>query len=151
MTKCWIGVVATRHVRIAVANGFAMFAHGKLSAARSTRPGDWVAYYSPREGIDDGDTVRAFTAIGQILPGEPVQRQMGASGDSGWQRQARWLDASDADIYPLLDRFSFVRDRSHWGMYFRKSLFEVEQADFAIIAEAMGAGVDFGTDHSNKE
>jgi hypothetical protein len=148
MTSCWIGVVAARHVKIAVSGGFAMFAHGKLSAARRTRPGDWVAYYSPREGIDDGEPVRAFTAIGRILPGEPIQRQMGASGDSGWQRQARWLDARDADIYPLLDRFAFVRDRSHWGMYFRKSLFPIDPSDFAMIAVAMGVGEAFEDDLS---
>jgi hypothetical protein len=52
----------------------------------------------------------------------------------------RWLDAKRADIYPLLDRFAFVKDRSHWGMYFRKSLFKVDESDFALIADAMGVG-----------
>ena len=35
---------------------------------------------------------------------------------------------------------SFVTDRSHWGMYFRKSLFKVSEGDFALIADAMGVG-----------
>ncbi len=66
-----------------------------------------------------------------------------AAGVTGWYRKIRWLDGARADIYPLLDRFSFVTDRSHWGMYFRKSLFKVERADFALIAEAMGVSKEF--------
>ncbi len=143
MPRCWIGVAAARHVRIAVENGFAMFAHGRHSAALRTQPGDWVAYYSPREGMNEGAEVRAFTAIGRILPGEPHEQQMTAAGDMGWQRNAEWLRAEIADIYPLLDRFSFVRDRGHWGMYFRKSLFSIERGDFALIAAAMGVGDAF--------
>ncbi len=140
MTGFWIGVAAARHVRVAVADGFAMFAHGRHAAASRTLPGDWVAYYSPREELNAGEQVRAFTAIGRILPGDPEQRRMGAAGDLGWQRKARWLEGRPADVYPLLDRLAFVRDRSHWGMYFRKSLFSIARADFALIAAAMGVG-----------
>lgn len=143
MPRCWIGVAAARHVRIAVESRFAMFAHGRHSAALRTQPGDWVAYYSPREGMNEGAEVRAFTAIGRILPGEPREQQMTAAGDMGWQRNAEWLRAESADVYPLLDRFSFVRDRGHWGMYFRKSLFSIEPVDFALVAAAMGVGDAF--------
>nr|WP_295464229.1 EVE domain-containing protein [Mesorhizobium sp.] len=143
MPRCWIGVAAARHVRIAVESGFAMFAHGRHSAALRTQPGDWVAYYSPREGMNEGGEVRAFAVIGRILPGEPHERQMTAAGDTGWQRNAEWLPSRNADIYPLLDRFSFVRDRGHWGMYFRKSLFPIERGDFALIAASMGVGDAF--------
>jgi hypothetical protein len=133
----WIGVAALAHVMGGVAGGFVMFAHGKHSAVKQVQPGDWFAYYSPTQTLGAKDTVRRFTAIGQILPGEPVATQMGAH-DSGWSRTARFLPSQEADIYLLLPQFSFVTDPSHWGMYFRKSLFRVEAGDFALIAEAMG-------------
>jgi hypothetical protein len=62
---------------------------------------------------------------------------------TGWYRKVDWLDGKPAGIYPLLDAFSFVTDRSHWGMYFRKSLFKVTRDDFALIAKAMGVAPAF--------
>lgn len=114
-----------------------MFAHGKHSAVKLVQPGDWFAYYSPTETLGKADAVRRFTAIGQVLDGEPVQMQMGMD-DTGWRRSARFLSAQEADIYLLLPQLSFVTNPSHWGMYFRKSLFRVEAGDFTLIAEAMG-------------
>ena len=133
----WIGVAAANHVAKAVAGGFAMFAHGKHSAAKRVKAGDWVAYYSPRDGMNEGAERRQFTAIGQATDGATTEEYM-APGVTGWQRPMRWLDAGPADVYPLLDKFAFVSDRRHWGMYFRKSLFSVDLADFTLIAEAMG-------------
>jgi hypothetical protein len=143
VTSYWIGVAAANHVAKGVAEGFAMFAHGKHSAAKRVKTGDWVAYYSPREGINEGAEVRQFTAIGRAVAGEPSERLM-APGITGWQRPMQWLAAHPADIYPLLDKFIFVSDRRHWGMYFRKSLFAVDLADFTLIAQAMGV-----SDHLN--
>lgn len=139
---CWIGIAAADHVAIGVAGGFAMFAHGRHDTVKKVLPDDWVVYYSPRQGMKEGAEVRAFTAIGQVLAGEVGEREM-LPGMTGWYRRVGWLDARAADIYPLLDRLSFVNDRQHWGMYFRKSLFGVPVADFGLIAEAMGAGDPF--------
>ena len=137
----WIGVASAGHVRLGVEGGFAMFSHGRHEAAKKVLPGDGVTYYSPREGMKEGAEIRAFTAIGTVLDGEPHEREM-LPGMSGWYRKMRWLSAKPADIYPLLDRLSFVKDRSHWGMYFRKSLFSIPDSDFALIAEAMGADLN---------
>ncbi|MBL8582489.1 MAG: EVE domain-containing protein [Rhizobiaceae bacterium] len=140
--NCWVGIAAADHVAIGVAEGFAMFAHGRHSAVKNVLPGDWVAYYSPRQRMKECAEVRAFTAIGRVLPGEPREREM-LPNMTGWYRGVAWLEARPADVYPLLDRFSFVTDRQHWGMYFRKSLFKVPAPDFALIAEAMGTGTVF--------
>ena len=133
----WIGVAARAHVMVGVAEGFVMFAHGKHSAVKQVQPGDWFAYYSPTQTLGGADGVRRFTAIGQVLPGEPAEMLM-APGATGWQRNAKFLAAQEADIYLLLPQLSFVTNPAHWGMYFRKSLFRVEAADFALIAQAMG-------------
>jgi hypothetical protein len=138
MSDHWIGIAAAAHVRIAVADGFAMFSHGRHDAVAKVQPGDRVAYYSPREGLKEGAEVRAFTAIGTVADGPVGERAM-LYGMTGAYRRADWLkQARPADIYPLLDRFSFVTNRSHWGMYFRKSLFRIPAGDFALIADAMG-------------
>ena len=142
MTAYWIGVAAGKHVTISVRDGFAMFAHGRHEAARRVQPGDWVVYYSPREGMNEGAELRAFTALGQALAGEAAERQM-QPGVTGWYRRMRWLDGKPADIYPLLDTLSFVKDRQHWGVYFLKSLFKIDGGDFALIANAMGIGQEF--------
>jgi hypothetical protein len=142
VTSCWIGVVAGNHVKAAVAGGFAMFSHGRHEAAKKVQPGDRVAYYSPREGMNEGAELRSFTAIGYVLPGDPAEREM-LPGMPGWYRRMAWLDAKPTDIYPLLDVFSFVTNRQHWGMYFRKSLFKIDSRDFSLIAAAMGVAAEF--------
>jgi predicted RNA-binding protein len=134
----WIGVAARDHVDVGVAEGFVMFAHGKHAAALKVKPGDRFAYYAPMTGMGTGDTVRAFVAIGEVLDGEPEVHAMTAT-INGWRRRARYFRSHPADVYPLLDRLSFIHDRTHWGMAFRRSLFHVGADDFAIIADAMQA------------
>jgi hypothetical protein len=134
----WIGVAAGDHVDKGMAGGFCMFAHGKHSAVKRLSPGDLFCYYAPMTGMGSGEVVRAFTAIGEVLDQPPEAHEMGAIG-TGWRRAARYFSAHDADIYPLLPQLSFIVDRSHWGMYFRKSLFKIDSADFTLIARAMGA------------
>ena len=141
--RCWIGVAAASHVRVGRAEGFVMFAHGKHSAVKRTQPGDWFAYYSPTETLGGKDAVRRFTAIGTIAAGDPQPNAMMGADIEAWMRRADYREAQEADIYPLLPQFSFVTDPSHWGMYFRKSLFAVDAADFSHIAEAMGVGRSF--------
>jgi hypothetical protein len=49
--------------------------------------------------------------------------------------------AEEAPIQPLLDRFEFIDDRSHWGAKFRFGLLEVSAHDMRLIAEAMHASL----------
>lgn len=139
----WIGVAARAHVQAGAAGGFIMFAHGRHDAIARVQPGDWFVYYSPTHIMGVPDSLRRFTAIGQVLPGAPMAAIMGAA-DTGWRRPARFIAGHDADIYPLLPQLAFVANPGHWGMYFRKSLFKVSGADFMVIAQAMGAGEQIG-------
>jgi hypothetical protein len=134
----WIAVVPKAHVDRAVAGGFAMFAHGRHAAVTRVRPGDWLAYYSARTLLEGGDKVRAFTAIGRIAAREPYEAEM-SGGQPGWRRNIAYEEkAKQADVYPLLDDLSFIKDRQHWGLFFHRSLFSVAREDFALIAQAMG-------------
>jgi hypothetical protein len=139
---CWIGVAARAHALLGKRDGFVMFAHGTHQAVKRVAPGDWFAYYAPTETLGGKDPVRRFVTLGTIAPGEPQLTVMGADGE-GWQRQAQYREAAETDVYDLLPRLSFVADRTHWGMYFRRSLFSVTPEDFTIIAQAMGVQPSF--------
>jgi len=139
---CWIGVAARAHVMVGRREGFVMFAHGAHAAVKRLNPGDWFAYYSPTETLGGKDSVRRFTAIGRIADSAPEPTQM-MGAEEAWLRRAHYLPAQEADIYLLLPQLDFVTDPSHWGMYFRKSLFKTSFADFSRIADAMGIGSQF--------
>ena len=142
MSRYWIAVVPKSRVELAVAGGFAMFAHGRHEAVKRVLPGDWLAYYSPRTMLKGGDEVRAFTAIGKIGDGEPYEVEM-TPGHTGWRRDIAYeRKAREAGIYPLLDTLSFIKDRTHWGIFFHRSLFSVSREDFTQIADAMGISAD---------
>jgi hypothetical protein len=137
-TRFWIAVVPKAGVDRCVAGGFAMFGHGRHVAMKRTSASDWLAYYSPRAILKGGDEVRAFTAIGKFTDREPYEVELG-NGRVAWRRDIKFEKRTrQADVYPLLDELSFIRDREHWGLFFHRSLFVVSRDDFALIATAMG-------------
>jgi len=138
-TRYWIGVASREHVRRGVTGGFCQLNHGKAGPMRRLSPGDWIVYYSPRESLNEGEPVQAFTAIGEIAEGEPYVGEMGG-GMEATRRDVRFLKAKDAPIRPLLDTLSFTRGRASWGYAFRRGSFAIDEADFRVIANAMGVG-----------
>ncbi|HVZ13212.1 MAG TPA: EVE domain-containing protein [Bauldia sp.] len=138
-TRYWIGVASREHVLRGVAGGFCQLNHGKSGPIRRLSPGDWIVYYSPRESMNEGEPVQAFTAIGEIAAGEPYVGEMGG-GIQATRRGVRFLKATDAPIRPLLDVLSFTRGRVSWGYAFRRGSFAIDETDFRIIAKAMGVG-----------
>jgi len=38
---------------------------------------------------------------------------------------------------PLIDGFSFIKDKTHWGYMFRFGLFQIPKSDFELIKNAM--------------
>lgn len=135
MPAHWIGIVSREHVIRGVAGGFAMLNHGKLPPLRRLKPGDWLAYYSPKTAMD-GEPLKAFTAIGTIADREPYEAEM-AAGMTGWRRDVDWRDANETPIAALTDRLAFAQ--GNWGMLARRGLFRVEDGDFTVIRDAMGA------------
>ena len=115
-----------------------MFAHGRHDAVKRVKPGDWLAYYSPRTVLKGGEEVRAFTAIGKIGDREPYEAEMARGPHRLATRHRIREESVGGGIYPLLDELSFIKDRQHWGIFFHRSLFSVTRDDFALIAKAMG-------------
>lgn len=139
MTRYWIGVASREHVQKAVAGGFCQFSHGSAAAVKRLQSGDGIVYYSPRSQMRSGDPVQAFTAIGTVCAGDPKQTSDGGSFRPT-RRKVDCARAKEVPIKPLLGQLSFTRERAHWGQAFRRGLFSIEPADFALIAKAMNAG-----------
>jgi hypothetical protein len=65
-----------------------------------------------------------------------------------WSAAWQWLrQACCAPVRPLIAELSFIRSKGHWGAAFRVGLVRVPEADFALIATAMGRSFadDFGS------
>ncbi|RUX25905.1 EVE domain-containing protein [Mesorhizobium sp. M7A.F.Ca.US.011.01.1.1] len=138
MSAYWVAVASAEHVRRGRAAGFMQVNHGKAAPLRRVKPGDGIVYYSPTTVLGEKDGLQAFTAIGTVREGEPYQGDMGA-GFTPFRRDVAWTKAEEAPIKPLLDKLEFTVGKSNWGYQLRFGLFSVSAADFALIAEAMGA------------
>lgn len=136
--KYWIGVASRDHVKAGVAGGFCQLGHGNHAPVARLSPGDRIVYYSPRTEMTGGETVQAFTAIGEVLPGEPYSGNM-VGGFMPARRDVRFFAAADAPIRPLLEGLSFTKGRKSWGYAFRAGVFQMTPDDYALIAAAMGA------------
>ena len=85
--RFWIGVASLDHVAAGVAGGFCMFAHGKHEAVKRVRPGDWIAYYSPRTGMREGEKVppsRRSAAYARANPIQPSWRRGARASGATW-------------------------------------------------------------------
>ncbi|MGZ5835897.1 MAG: EVE domain-containing protein [Xanthobacteraceae bacterium] len=133
----WIGVVSREHIQRGVEGGFCQLCHGKAAAMRRLTPGDWIVFYSPKTSMHGGETLQAFTAIGRVKSGEPYAYDMGG-GFVPTRRDVDFKPCQEAPIRPLVPRLGFIRNKQSWGYVFRHGQIEIPQADFTVIAGAMG-------------
>jgi EVE domain len=134
--RYWVGVASREHVIKGVEEGFCQLCHGKSSSLKRLQPQDWIVYYSPRSAMNGGDTVQAFTALGQILAGDPYPVDMG-NGFVPYRRDVRFMSVREVAIRPMIDELSFIKNKQSWGYVFRFGLIEIPEADFNKIVAAM--------------
>lgn len=137
--RYWIAVASQDHVDAAVGGGFVEVNHGKAGPLERMRPGDRVAFYSPRTTYPDGEALQAFTALGEVVDGRLFQAP---APHQPFRRAVRWQSVTAAPIRPLLERLAFVRGRRHWGAAFRFGYLRVGREDFACIATAMACALE---------
>jgi EVE domain len=137
MIRYWIGVVSHEHVLRGVEGGFAQVCHGKAAPLKRMKQGDWLIYYSPREGMMEGAPIQAFTAIGQLRDNETYAYQM-TETFCPYRRKVDYRASRNAEIRPMLDQLTFIKDKQRWGAAFRFGHLEIPVPDFEIIATAMG-------------
>jgi hypothetical protein len=138
--RYWIGVASKDHVLKGIEGGFCQLCHGKSNPLKRMAEGDWIAYYSPRTSMKKGDVAQSFTAIGQILLGEPYLVDMG-NGFVPYRRNVQFLTAQEAPIRSLIEDLSFIKNKQSWGYIFRFGLLEIPEPDFQRIMLAMNAQV----------
>lgn len=94
-----------------------------------------MVFYSPKEVYGETAPCQRFTAVAEIS-GESYQ--VTVSDDfKPFRKPARYLHVTETPIQLLLDSLSFIPDRAHWGLPFRRGLFEINRDDFERIAAAM--------------
>ena len=140
----WMGVACAEHTRAGRDGGFAQLGHGKHAAVKSLKRGDWIVYYSPREGMGDGDVVQSFTTIGRVTSDEPYQIEQSAEFAPFRVDVDYVSNARPAPIKPLLDRLELTKGRgANWGIVMRGSKRKLSEHDMRMIAKAMGAEGDY--------
>lgn len=138
--KYWIAVASKQHVAIGVKEGIMQVCHGKQAPLKKVHPGDLVIYYSPTEMFGQKIPCRAFTAIGRVHDGALYQYVM-SDNFMSWRRDVTFFTAHDAAIEPLIQHLSFIKNKQHWGMFFRYGLFAIAEKDFILIASHMGVNL----------
>ena len=140
----WMGVACAEHTRAGRDGGFAQLGHGKHAAVKSLKRGDWIVYYSPREGMGDGDVVQSFTTIGRVTSDEPYQIEQSAEFAPFRVDVDYVSNARPAPIKPLLDRLELTKGRgANWGIVMRGSKRKLSEHDMRMTAKAMGAEGDY--------
>ncbi len=140
MTGYWINTVSRDHVLLGMRGGFMQANHGRPHALRRLQKGDLVAFYSPRTTYPDGEPLRRFTAIAQVIDDEPFQAEM-TSDFHPWRRLVETIASQEAPVAPLIRDLAFIRDKGRWGFVFRRGMFEIGEDDFRRIARAMDAAI----------
>lgn len=140
----WMGVASAQHARGGRDGGFAQLGHGKHIAVKSLRKGDWIVYYSPREGMGEGAAVQAFTTVGRVTSESPYRVEQ-AMDFNPYRVDVDYLkDAEVAPIKPLLNELRLTCDHgANWGIVMRRSKRRLENEDMRRIADAMGVLADF--------
>lgn len=137
MAKFWVGVASRDHVDEAVAGGFAQVNHGKEAPLKRLSRGDGLLFYSPRGSMGAGEPLKAFTAIGRVVDDHPYQAEQTAIFKP-FRRKVDYAKTKAAPITPLLKTLSFTRGGKNWGQVMRRGFFEIQEADYDLIAVAMG-------------
>lgn len=135
-----INTVSRDHVQRGAAGGFTQANHGRPTGLRALSRGDLIVFYSPKTAFEGGEPLQCFTALGRVIDDEVYQAQMSPNFHP-WRRKLEFLPIEEAPIRPLLEKLIFIADKQHWGMPFRRGLFEISETDFLLIARAMKAKI----------
>lgn len=134
--RFWVNTVSLDHVEDGIAAGITQADHGADTRLRRLAVGDGIVFYSPRTALHGGTPLQQFTAHAVVTGAEPYRVAM-SDDFHPWRLAVRFIVGGRADARPLVERLSFIPDPTHWGYPFRRGLFEIPEADFCTIVEAM--------------
>ncbi|MEP6585011.1 MAG: EVE domain-containing protein, partial [Ginsengibacter sp.] len=100
---------------------------------------DWIVYYSSKDKFENGKPLQKFTAVGQVIDDETYQPNT-HSEFKPYRRNVKYKKHREADIRPLIDKLSFIKNKKRWGFYLISGFREIVKDDFDIIEGAMKQG-----------
>ncbi|MFC3058496.1 EVE domain-containing protein [Paenirhodobacter populi] len=140
----WMGVASAEHARAGREAGIAQLGHGKHMAIKGLKKGDWIVYYSPREGMGTGETVQSFTTIGRVTSEAPYLFPQAMDFNPYRVDVSYLLNVRSAPIRPLLNNLEMTQDLGPgWGIVMRGSKRRLSEQDMKCIANAMGVLSEF--------
>jgi predicted RNA-binding protein len=134
--RYWIVVASKDHVEKGKALGIVQANHGKAAPVKRMKPGDMIVFYSPKLHFQGKEPYKKFTAVSRVKEGEVYQGDMGA-GFFPYRRDVEFLPCEEADIQPLIEKMTFIRNKKSWGFVFRFGFLEIPKEDFETISKEM--------------
>lgn len=141
MTRFWCGVVPKDHGKRGEEGGYCQIGSGRKAPIARMAAGDGIVLYSPVTQEQGTEKCQSFTAIGTVADDVPYAVEV-AADFTPHRRAVRYRTCQDAPIRPLLDQLVFTAGFANWGFKFRLGHFEIEEADFRLIAQTMHAGAE---------
>ena len=136
MTKYFLISASRDHVLKGVAGGFAQAGHGRKDLVSRLSKGDWIVFYSAKDVYEGGKPLQKFTAFGQVRDEEPYQPNADEYFKP-YRRAVAFQKVKEAEIRPLLEQLSFIKNKKRWGFYLISGFRELSKADFELIEAAM--------------
>ena len=137
--RCFVGVVSLEHATRGYDMGFTQACHGKRAPLSRMNKGDLFVQYSPKLALRGKKPYQKFSYIGTVSTGTVYQVEM-APGFKPFRIDIDYLRSDQAQhtsIRPLIDRLSFITNKTKWGAKFRFGFLEIPIKDFGIIYKAM--------------
>jgi hypothetical protein len=144
MTKFWCGVVSREHGKQSEEGGYCQVGSGRKAPLARMADGDGIVLYSPLVQYNGKEKCQSFTAIGTVAGSDTYMFNV-MPAFMPYRRNVRYRACTDAPIRPLLAQLQFTAGFSNWGFKFRLGHFEINEADFLLIAGAMQAGAEVET------
>ncbi len=137
----WIGVIARDAVQVAMRAGYAQLSHGKKEPLLKMEAGDGFVFYSPKDHFPNGKPYQKFTGVGKVSTGI-IYDSGGGTEPKPFRIDIQFYPSHEADVRPLIERLSFIEDKTHWGYPFRFGYLSIPEQDFRLIAAAMGVNFE---------
>ena len=135
MTKYWILVASKSHVLQSVAGNYAKLVT-ETHPLRRMQVDDGLIYYAPKMQYGETTPYQRFTAIGHVVGENLYQLDLG-NNFIPHRREVNYLPCRDIPIAPLIEKLSFIKDKTRWGTVFRFGIIHIPVEDFKIIASQM--------------
>lgn len=136
MAKFWCGVVSREHGKASEEGGFCQIGSGRKGPLARMAEGDGIVLYSPLQEYGAKEKCQSFTAIGTVSGAQTYVFNLTPTF-APFRRDVRYRASQDAPIRPLLEQLVMTAGFTNWGFKFRLGHFEISEADFLLIEQAM--------------